>query len=157
MIFRNKIHQHGSSNLRMSENAHRKEEGRGVNLLNKFLPPCEPPLSPGSSPDRPFYGPPALGGPSPPGIREAAERPPEKSQKVTGNAEPRWGRSSAEKGCFPFKKEQAERTGRVIGWRRRCPGPGAGRDRRRQRRAAEDPQLESAAQRSPRAGGRRRG
>lgn len=81
MIFRNKIHQHGSSNLRMSENAHRKEEGRGVNLLNKFLSPCEPPLIPGSSPVRSLYGPPALGGPSPPGIREAAERPPEKSQK----------------------------------------------------------------------------
>lgn len=58
MIFRNKIHQHGSSNLRMSENAHRKEEGRGVvNLLNKFLPPCEPP-SLGSSPARPLNGPP---------------------------------------------------------------------------------------------------
>lgn len=83
MIFRNKIHQHGSSNLRMSENAHRKEEGRGgVNLLNKFLPPWEPPLSPGSSsPARPLYGPPALGGPSPPGIREAAERPPENLKK----------------------------------------------------------------------------
>lgn len=67
MIFRNKIHQHGSSNLRMSENAHRKEEGRGgVNLLNKFLPRCEPPLSPGSSPARLLYGAPALGGPSPP-------------------------------------------------------------------------------------------
>lgn len=73
-----------------------------VNLLNKFLPPCEPP-SLGSSPARPLNGPPALGGPSPPGIRETAERPPEKSQKVTGNVEPRWGRSSAEKGCFLFK------------------------------------------------------
>lgn len=80
MIFRNKIHQHGSSNLRMSENAHRKEGGRGVNLLNKFLPPCEPPLNPGSPPARPFYGPPTLGGPSPPGIREA-KCPQEKNLK----------------------------------------------------------------------------
>lgn len=81
MIFRNKIHQHGSSNLRMSENAHRKEESRGINLLNKFLPPCEPPLSRGASPARPLHGPPALGGPSPLGIREAAERPPENLKK----------------------------------------------------------------------------
>lgn len=63
--------------------------------MNKFLPPCEAPLSLGSSPVRRFYGPPALGGPIPPGIREAAERPQEKSQKVTENTEPHWGRSSA--------------------------------------------------------------
>lgn len=74
---------------------------------------------------------------------------------MTRNAEPRWGRSSAEEGCFPFKKERGERTRRGGGGRRRRLGPGAGRDRGRQRRAAEDTQLESAAQRSPRAGGRR--
>lgn len=77
---------------------------------------------------------------------------------MTGDVEPRRGRYSAEKSCFLFKKERAERGRRGVCGRRRCPGPGAGRDRRRRRRrrrAAEDPQLESAAQRSPRAGGRR--
>lgn len=68
---------------------------------------------------------------------------PGKPQKVTGNAEPRYGRSTVEKDCFPFKKEGAERG---VSGRRRCPGPGAGGGRGRRRRAAEDTQLESAAQ-----------
>lgn len=49
--------------------------------MNKFLPPCEPPLSPGSSLARLFYGPPALSGSIAPGIREAAEDPPENLKK----------------------------------------------------------------------------
>lgn len=48
--------------------------------MNKFVPPCEPPLNPGSAPARPFYGPPTLGGPSPSGIREA-KCPQEKNLK----------------------------------------------------------------------------
>lgn len=114
--------------------------------MNKFLPRCEPPLSPGSSPARLLYGAPALGGPSPPWNPGSRRAPPGKSQKVAENAEPRWGRSSAEKGCFMFKKERVERAGRGVGGRRRCPEPRAGRDRRRRRRVAEDPQLESAAE-----------
>lgn len=87
MIFRNKIHQHGSSNLRMSENAHRKEKSRGVNLLNKFLLPSEAPLSLEAFSARPPHGPPALGDRSRrnPGCCQA---PPGKPQKVTGNAKP---------------------------------------------------------------------
>lgn len=72
MIFRNKIHQHGSSNLRMSENAHRKEgdRGWGANLLKKFS--CL-----GAS----LRGARALPTPRPaarvaPGVREASESPP---------------------------------------------------------------------------------
>lgn len=65
MIFRSKIHQHSSSNLRMSENAHRKRGRQGVNLLNKFLPRCEPPLSYRLFACSPAYGAPALGRPVP--------------------------------------------------------------------------------------------
>lgn len=87
MIFRNKIHQHGSSNLRMSENAHRKEKSRGVNLLNKFLLPSEAPLSLEAFSAGPPHGSPTLGDQSRrnPGCCQA---PPGKPQKVTGDAKP---------------------------------------------------------------------
>lgn len=50
--------------------------------MNKFSPPSEPPRSPGSSPARPLHGAPLRSvARVPPGIREAAERPPGKKKK----------------------------------------------------------------------------
>lgn len=131
MIFRNKIHQHGSSNLRMSENAHRKEEGGGwgVNLLNKFLPPCEPPLNLGSSPARPFYGPPVLSGPSSPGIREA-KCPQEKLKSdqergaTPGTILGREGLLSVQKGTSRASEARSRRAAAMPGARGR-QGPQA--------------------------------
>lgn len=128
-------------------------------MLSKFSLPYEPPLSLGASPARPLHGPPALGGPSPPGIREATERPPEKSQKVTANAEPCWGRSSRRRrAAFQSERREPSRQGEEAaggGRRRRCPGRGAGRDRRRRRRAARSPKLRAESRRA--AAGLRRG
>lgn len=64
---------------------------------------------------------------------------------------------SEEKGGFLLRHDSAGRAGRGEGARRQHPGPGVGRDRGWQRRAAEEPQVESAEQRSPRTGGRWRG
>lgn len=64
---------------------------------------------------------------------------------------------SEKKDCFPLRQDPVDRAGRGEGARRQCPGPGAGRDRGWRRLAVEEPQVESAAQRSPTTGGRRRG
>lgn len=119
--------------------------------MNKFLPPCEPPLNLGLFPfSTALLAPRAQRPESPwnPGSRRA---PPGKSQKVTRNVEPRWGRSSEEKGCFPFKNERAERAGRGVEGDSDAPGPGqagtaggSGQQPRipnlsRQRSAAQEP------------------
>lgn len=156
MIFRNKIHQHGSSNLRMSENAHRKERSRAVNLLNKFLLPSEAPLSLQAFSACPPHGPPTLGKRSRRNPR-SCQALPGKPQKVIGKCKATLGTILSEKDCFPLRQDPVDRAGRGEGARRQCPGPGAGRDRGWRRLAVEEPQVESAAQRSPTTGGRRRG
>lgn len=92
--------------------------------MNKFLPPCEPPLNLGLFPFSPALLAPRAQRPESPWNPRSRRAPPGKSQKVTRNVEPRWGRSSEEKGCFPFKNERAERAGRGVEGGSDAPGPG---------------------------------
>jgi hypothetical protein len=156
VIFRNKIHQHGSSNLRMSENAHRKGESRGVNLLNKFLLLCEPPLNLGAFPARLLHGLPTLRGESRwnPGSHRA---PPEKSQKVTGDAKPRWGRSFR-RSRAAFRSNRSEPIGQDQESADGGDAPGPGQAGTASRDGGYLPRIPNLSrQRSRRAGGRRRG
>lgn len=124
--------------------------------MNKFLLPSKAPLSLEAFSAWPPHGPPrSATGPA--GIREAPSAP-GKTSKSDRECKATLGTIlSEEKGCFPLRHDPADSAGRGEGARRQCPGPGAGRDRGWRRLAAEEPQVESAAQRSPTSGGRRRG
>lgn len=90
-------------------------------MLNKFLPLCEPPLSPCSSPGQPFYWPPALRGPIAPGIREAAEcaRETSKSDRergaTLGTILGREGLLSVQKGASRVRNAESEGGGDARG------------------------------------------
>lgn len=136
----------------MSENAHRKEGGgRGVNLLNKFSPPWEPPLQPGSSsPARPpvLRAPGARRCESPwnPGSQVSPGK--KKPQKVPGTRSHAGDDPRRRRAAFRSRRRGASEPGeQPAGGGGGARGPGrAGRDRGRRRRAAEDPPVEAAAQ-----------